>query len=144
MQQRDYILRMIEQIGAALARLREMIVGGTASPDMIQSELRTTGRGVGVDLDMARMASADTLADLVSVGGEVNPTRCWLTAELLFLDALEAEVSGDADAAWSSYDKALRLFSLLKPGGGFIIGWPEAATRVEEVRDRLAALEAEQ
>lgn len=134
--QRDYILRMIEQIGQALIRIRMMILGGTASAEAIEGELQTTARGFGVDLDMARMATADTLVLLISTGGEVDPSKCWILAELLFLDALESEARGNIEAAATSFDKALQLFSLLRPGGGFLVGWPEAAERIAEIRSR--------
>jgi hypothetical protein len=140
MPQRDYILRMIEQLGQALIRLRRMIMGGEASPEAVDDELRSVARGVGFDVDMARVASADTLAMLVSTGGEVDPSRCWVFAELLYLDAMEAEMDGRVEMARAGYDKALSLFSLLEPAGGFLVGWPEAGERVDEIRSRLDGL----
>lgn len=141
MHSRDYILRMIEQIGQVLIRLRQMILEG-APAEEIDRELRSTARGMGLDLDVARLATADTLVMLVSVGGEADPSRGWLLAELLYLDALEAETSGRVDAARTSYDKALRLYSLVAPAGGFLVGWPEATERMAEIRSRLAGLDA--
>lgn len=140
MQRRDYILRMIEQFGAALVRIRQMILGG-ASAEAVHAEMQTTARNAGIDLDMARLASADTIIDLMSTGSELNPSRCWLTAELLLVDALDADAAGDDEGARLSYTKSLRLFSLIEPGGAFLVGWPEAGERVEEVRARLASLD---
>jgi hypothetical protein len=37
-----------------------------------------------------------------------------------------------------SYDKALRLFQLLEPGGALLVGWPDARERVEGVTDRVS------
>ena len=140
MAQRDYILRMIEQIGAAMIRLRQMILGGSESAETIRLEFQSIARSAGVDLEMARLATPDTLIALISVGGEVNPSRAWFTAELLYLDALDAETSGNFDRGRLSYQKAVRLFALLEPAGGFLVGWPEAGQRVQEVRSRLEAL----
>ena len=140
MAQRDYILRMIEQIGAAMIRLRQMILGGGESAETIRLEFQSIARSAGIDLEMARLATPDTLLALISVGGEVNPSRAWFTAELLYLDALDADAAGDVERARLSYQKAVRLFALLEPAGGFLVGWPEAAQRVQEVRERLAAL----
>ena len=133
---------MIEQIGAAMIRLRHMILGGAAAAETIRLEFQSIARSTGVDLDMVRLASPDTLLALMSVGGEVNPSRAWVTAELLYLDALDAETSSDMQRARLSYRKALALFSLLQPGGGFLVGWPEAGQRVEEVRSKIEALDA--
>jgi hypothetical protein len=138
-QQRDYILRMIEQLGAALVQLRKMIFGG-ASAETVRAEMLATARNGGIDLELARLASPDTLVALISVGKELEPTQCWLTAELLYLDGLEAEVAGDAEATRRSFEKALRLFSLLEPAGAFLVGWPEAGERAEEIRLKLAAM----
>ena len=134
---------MIEQIGAAMVRLRQMILGGSAAAETIRLEFQSIARSAGIDLEMARLASPETLVALISVGGEVNPSRAWFTAELLYLDALDAETSGHNERGRLSYQKALALFTLLQPGGGFLVGWPEAGQRVEEVRTRLAALDAE-
>ena len=133
---------MIEQIGAAMIRLRQLILGGSESAETIRLEFQSIARSAGIDLEMARLATPDTLLALISVGGEVNPSRAWFTAELLYLDALDADTAGDVERARLSYQKADRLFTLLQPGGGFLVGWPEAGQRVEEVRSRLAALDA--
>jgi hypothetical protein len=76
-------MRMIKQLGVALVRLRQMITG-KASKAEIRAEMTAAARTGGVDLPMARLASVDTLLALLSVGGELNPSRCWLTAELFY------------------------------------------------------------
>lgn len=141
--QRDYILRMIEQIGQALIRLRKLITGEAASPDEVDGELRSTARAIGVDLDLARLATGDTLVMLVSDAGAVDPMRCWLLAETLFLDGLAADTAQDAGRARLSYEKALQLFALIRPKGAFLVGWPEAAERMEEIEGRLAMLDGD-
>ncbi|HEX7049960.1 MAG TPA: hypothetical protein VF188_07070 [Longimicrobiales bacterium] len=142
MYRRDYILRMIEEIGQVLVHLRRMILGGAAPAEEVDRELRSAARRGGVDLDVARVATADTLVMLISGGGEADPSRGWLLAELLYLDGLEAETNGRVDAARASYDKALRLYSLVAPAGGFLVGWPEATERMAEIRSRLERLDA--
>ena len=142
MQQRDYIMQMIEQLGVALAHLRQLILG-KASKAEIRAEMAAAACTGGVDLQMARIATPDTLVALLSVGGELNPSGCWLTAELLFLDGLEAEADSDVSGASLSYEKALNLFRLLEPAGALLLGWPEARERVEEITARLDRLRAE-
>ena len=66
--------------------------------------------------------------------GEVEPTRCWLMAEILYLDGLEASVSDRA--AEDSLLKARALFDMVRPAGGLLVGWPEAAARIAEI-DKL-------
>ncbi|MBI4544275.1 MAG: hypothetical protein HY703_03670 [Gemmatimonadetes bacterium] len=140
MDRRDYILRLIEQIGQMLIALRKMIVGRSASAQEVEAELKSVAARVGLDLEIARLATPETLGLLVAPTGEVNPTNCWALAEMLYLDGLNAELEGRGDAARTSYDKAVRLFSLLEPGGAFLVGWPEAGERIEEIRGRVEGL----
>lgn len=142
MHQRDYILRLIEQAGAVLIRLRNMILGRSSSATEVDRQLRLAAGFVGLDLGIARVATPDTLAMMVAPTGELDPTRCWFLAEMLYLDGLQAELNGRAGAAWVSYDKALRLFSMVEPGGAFLAGFPEAAERKQEIEQRLRSLSA--
>lgn len=136
MPQRDYILRMIEQIGAALAELRRRILGGKTDPAAIRGDLTALAGRSGFDLELLRGLSGDTLHMLVSPTGEVEPARCWLMAELLHLDGLQALAEERTDEARASLEKARLLFSLVEPGGGMLVGLPEAAERVQEI-DRV-------
>jgi hypothetical protein len=132
MQRRDYLLRMIEQIGQMLTALRKRIAAGAESAD-VDASLRSVAASGGVDLDIARLSNADTLVLFVAPAGEVEPTRCWMFAELLFLDGLQARAEGRSDDAWASFEKAHRLYELIEPGGALLLGWPEAGARIEEI-----------
>lgn len=140
MPQRDYILRLIEQLGQALIRIRKMILGEADGRTPVEDELRLVGRRAGVDLDVARAATPETLLLLVAPFGDPDPGRCWVLAEMLYLDAMQAEAEGRVPAALASYDKAARLFRVIEPGGAFLTGWPEAAERLREIEQRAAAL----
>jgi 3-oxoadipate enol-lactonase len=141
MDRRDYILRIIEQAGQVLIALREIILDRVAGPGEIDDQLRNAAARAGLDLDVARLATPDTLALLVAPNGEVEPARCWLYAESLYLDGLSAELAGQRDHAWESYHKARLLYSMVKPWGGQLVGWPEAAERMAEIDRRLEGLD---
>jgi hypothetical protein len=143
MQQRDYILRLIEQMGAALIALRNRILGREAEPVAIWEELSGVAERTGFDLELLRGFSAETLRMLVSPTGEVEPGRCWLMAELLYLDGLQAEAEGRTEDAVAGLEKAFTLFHLIAPAGGMLVGLPEAGERMEEIEERLAALAPE-
>jgi hypothetical protein len=140
MPQRDYILRLIEQIGQALIRIRRMILREEPAVARIDDELRLVGRRAGVDLDVARVATPDTLVLLVAPTGEPDPGRCWVLAEMLYLDGMRAEAEGRVGAALAGYDKAARLFRIIEPGGAFLTGWPEASERLRDLEERAQAL----
>jgi len=137
MPQRDYILRLIEQLGAALAALRRRILSREHDPSALHEELARISGQAGFDMALLRALSADTLHMLVSPTGEVEPARCWLTAELLYLDGLQARGEERRDDAAASLAKARLLFSLVEPGGGMLVGFPEAAERVREIEGLL-------
>ncbi len=93
-------------------------------------------------IEMLRVATPDTLAMLVAPTGDVEPGRCWLMAEALYLDGLTSELEERREDALNSLDKAARLFSLLEPGGVYLVGFPEASERLDEIRERVRTLEA--
>ena len=137
MPQRDYILRVIEQLGAALASLRRRILGRQEEPGALHDELARVAGQAGFDLELLRALSGDTLHMLVSPTGEVEPARCWLMAELLYLDGLEALAEERTEDARASLGKARLLFGLVEPGGGMLVGFPEAAQRGREIEEIL-------
>jgi hypothetical protein len=134
---RDYLMRMIEQLGAALSQLRQMLLGG----EPIEAALRQEARKSGVDLDLARALDAESLADLLSPGGQPDVSRIWVMAELLHLDGLRLDAEGMSDAAAELHRKALRLYLVLEPA--VLGGLPEAASRVREIEARLATPDIE-
>jgi hypothetical protein len=141
MQRSDYILRMIERLGQMLIRLRKLIAGG-ADAENVGDELRNIARVGAVDIDIARLASRDTLLMFVAPEGEVEPTRCWLLAELLYLDGLQARAEGRDGDARSSFEKAVSLFELVEPGGVHLLGWPEASERIAQIHTLVDAEES--
>ena len=140
MAQRDYILRLIEQMGQMLIELRNQILGRAASPKDVADGLERVAAQTGIDLALARSATPETLQMLVAPTGDVEPGRCWLVAEMMAVDGLEAEMGGRDVDALAAYERALALFSLIGPGGAFLVGFPEASERVEELEDRMRSL----
>lgn len=135
MYRRDYILRMIEQLGAVMAALRRRLLGGSP-PDDALDQLESVASEAGFNLELLRGFDLPTLHLLVSPTGEVDPTRCWLMAEILYLDGLEANLSDDPRAR-DSLLKARALFELIRPWGGMLVGLPEAAERIAEIDAKL-------
>jgi hypothetical protein len=133
MPQRDYILRQIELLGAALIALRKKIVGGEADGAEIETRLQEVSEKGGMALDLARASTPETLHMLIAPTGEIEPGSCWLLAETLFLDGLQAMQIGDETRVFDSLGKARMLFSLLKPMGAFLVGFPEASARIGEI-----------
>ncbi|MFC1790887.1 hypothetical protein ACFL0I_00250 [Gemmatimonadota bacterium] len=140
MVQKDYLLRQIEVLAQLLIAIREMIFGGEAGGGDVEARLQeVAGRG-GMDLELARAATPDTLRMLIAPTGEIEPGRCWLLAETLYLDGVHRQLLGHSAPASDSLAKAGMLFSLLQPMGAFLVGFPEAAERVREIEERMEEL----
>lgn len=139
--QRDYIVRMIEEFGRFALAIRRMILGGEKGSEEVGMRLRSLASRAGLDLDLAHAATLETLLLLAAPSGELDPARCWMYAETLYLDGLEASLSGDRPRAKSSLDKARRLFELVAPQGAFLVGFPEAGERIEEIEAELRSLQ---
>ena len=140
MTQTDYILRMIEQLGQMLAALRKIILQQSAPAQVIADRLTAAASSGGFDLELAKAASVETIEMLVAPEGDLDPARCWLVAEVLYLDGLQAQLEERPEEAAASLRKSLPLYTLLKPKGLFL-GLPEAAARISEIEDRLATLD---
>lgn len=133
MTSKDYLLRQIEMLGEFLIAIRKLILGGETSASEVFDRIRGVSAKGGMDLDLARAATPDTLRLLIAPSGEIEPGRCWLLAEVLYLDGLQARQMGDGQRANDSLGKAKMLFSLLAPMGAFLVGFPEGQERVEEI-----------
>lgn len=135
MHNRDYIMRQIEQLGAFLAELRRRIIGRGSSAAEMYEALQDVAGQAGLNVDLLRVLDARSLHALVAPTGEVDMTRCWLMAEILYLDGLQASVEERNDEAEDSLVKAWSLFDLVRPRGGMLIGFPEADDRIREIHE---------
>lgn len=134
MYQRDYILRIIEQLGRALLQVRRRIMGQDLTTAALRDELSAIASQAGMNLDLLRSVDSGTLPVLLAPGGEIEPTRCWLAAELLYLEALHARQTGmDADADRDLL-RAIELYGLLPADWTPPAGTPEHEERLAELR----------
>ncbi|MYH53525.1 MAG: hypothetical protein F4139_11395 [Gemmatimonadetes bacterium] len=140
MVQRDYILRMIEELGAALIAVRKAIFGGKASASEVEDTLRRAASSAGMDIELARAASVEALPAMVAPTGEVEPARCWVLAEALMTDGVHRLHQGEPDLARSSLARAAALFGLVGPRGAFLTGFPEARVRIAEIEELLEGM----
>jgi len=130
MPQRDYILRMIEQMGAVLAEVRRKLLGGQPSEETLRELADVAAQG-GLDLDLARGFDLETLMMLVAPTGEIEPSRGWLMAEILYLDGLDATLTDRP--ARESLLKARALFEMMRPHPALFVGIAEADERIAEI-----------
>jgi hypothetical protein len=138
MEQRDYILREIERIGFLLARLRDRILGRTATTAELRLELQKAAGSLGADLDLARTVAPETLVLMV---GAADVTRRWFFAEALYLEGLDALAGERIDEAADLLARARFLFATLADGVARE-AIPDVPARIAEIDAALAELPA--
>lgn len=109
-EQEDYLIRMIQEMGRAIARLREMLLGQAFSGASVRAEvLQSTAQLLGPDCKM--LAQLDALSAVRLVGSQERVTM-WV--QLLELEA-EAWAADEANArATELRERAQSLRSAMK------------------------------
>lgn len=100
----DYLLRMISQIAAAVARLRARLGGGATADELIPEIRAAEGELLGPRAQLLRSVDAATAAQLL---GTPEAVRVW--TELLRLEANVLRASGDEAAAEHVEARVLQL-----------------------------------
>lgn len=107
--QRDYIRRLIEQLGQALHnifRLRQVEKFEDA-----QLEINRAGKSLlGIDLQLLRSLGEDEIIAFFKPGEALDSAKCFAAATLLREEGRLQEISGLAAQSQASFRKSLRLF----------------------------------
>ncbi len=112
-ERREYILGMIQHMSRMVARARALLAAGqlTAARD----ELRRVVRQAGLDLDMVKRISGETLISILSSGSAPDPARCLLVAEVLTTEADRLEAAESRDDPDRLRAKAIALYAAVRP-----------------------------
>ena len=114
MARRDFLLRLIEQMGRVLAGIRARLLGGEVQG--VRAELRDVIAWSGIDLDLAEQVDVPTLLGLLSLGGSLDVAKCVLVADVLGVEALRLQAAGGAaEGAARLRAKALALYRAARP-----------------------------
>jgi hypothetical protein len=137
----DYVLRLIERLGAVLRTLRDRLLRREYSDEDLRVELATIARESGLDIEFARRLDPAMLVSwLAPMPDRLDPERIWLMAELLHVEGLSARERGEAERAEGDFRRALALFALLEPAWKPRSDFPSAGERVDELRALLPNL----
>lgn len=109
MDRRDYLLRLMEQLGRVMARVRELVTG--QSIDAAAGELDRFAQEAGIPLALLRVVDGDSQAIILRTAGEPDPAKQLLAAEYLYVEALRASAA-EADALRA---RALELYRGVAP-----------------------------
>jgi hypothetical protein len=115
----DYIMRLIEQLGAVLrAFVSGTAVSGLQTEDtqgMIEDSCR---RALGLSYATIRAMPPEHLVELLRAGGGTWMDRCFLAGILHEYDAETSRRCGDSARAREAAERALYLYSVLQAAPG--------------------------
>lgn len=104
-EQEDYLVRMIQQLGRALARVREMLLGGAASALAVRREIAQTSAALlGRDASMLTQLDAESAVRLLA-----SPERVALWVGLLEAEADAWDLEGQSERASACRARAASL-----------------------------------
>ncbi len=136
MYQTDYLMRIIQQAGMLLRAMRNALAGDRPdeATDLSQEALQLI---LGVQPGLVEQLTVDGLIALLSVGGEVDPTRARLAAEVYVRRAQAAALRDDHAAAAPDIEKAAKLIEVVLASGRL-----EDATDATQLLEELRAVRA--
>lgn len=109
MYQRDYIMRMIEQLGQFLTRI--LGLKEAKKFDAARMEIDRAGKILlGLDMSLIRVLTDEKIISLLQPTGSLDSGRCLLIAELLREEGEICKLQGKDDERYSCYSKSLSLF----------------------------------
>jgi len=109
MSQRDYILRIAQEFGRALAQVlyNREIKDYTAAHTLIDEQCKQIfGMGIG----FMRSIPEETLLSMLTSFDTLDTEKCWLLAILLKAEGDIYEDQGNASESYYSYIRSLNLF----------------------------------
>jgi Family of unknown function (DUF6483) len=109
MAQRDYILRLAEEIGRAFAQIlyQKQIKDYAGALNFIDEQYRQI---LGMGAGFIHSAPEETLLAMLTSLGALNTEKCWLLATLLKAEGEIYEEQGNEDESYYCYLKSLNLF----------------------------------
>ncbi len=111
MYETDYILRIIQQMGAILRRMMDELRGERPG-DVYETSREALQLLLGLPPALADSLTADGLVALLSPGGIFDPERGRLAAEVFVRRAQAGVMAGLDESAAADRVKALRLIEL--------------------------------
>lgn len=111
--QRDYVLRLVEQ----LTRIIEKIIGWRKGGQHVEAKVligATAKKMLGLDYKLLEGLQVDDLARLLTTGGEPDPAKLIGAAGLLHQRAEIADIEKDPELALYCRRKALTLYERVR------------------------------
>jgi hypothetical protein len=131
-ERRDTLLRMLEELGRVVARVRELLHGQSAAA--AAQELERAAAQAGVALPLVHALVGDGLTAVLTTAGRPDPAKHLIAAEYLYVEALRAPPPEEA----ALFGRALHLYRAIGPLRDPALE-SAVADRVADLERRLAA-----
>jgi hypothetical protein len=131
-ERRDYLLRMLEDMGRVMARVRELVLG--QSHAAAAQELERAAARAGLTLPLVQALAGDGLAAVLATAGRPDPVKYLLAAEYLTVEGLRAAPPDDA----ALLGRALALYRGIGPLRDTSLQ-AAVADRITDLERRVAA-----
>ncbi len=132
MERRDYLLRMLEEMGRVMARVRELVIGQSTAA--AAQELERAADRAGLMLPLVHALSGDGLTAILTTAGRPDPAKHLLAAEYLYVEGLRAAPPDDQ----ALFARALVLYRGIGPLRDAVLQ-AAVADRIADLERRAAA-----
>lgn len=126
----------MQQLAQMLMELQRRLEAEGGDASHIRQGLDEVARRVGVDLEIVRLASPETVLQVLTPGGGGDPGKIWAVGELLYLEGLRALAEDEPSVAVDALRKASRLLEALPED----LALPDEARPPAERLDRIGKL----
>lgn len=131
MYERDYILRLITQVGRMLRAMLHAI-REQRPEDALETAREAVGALLDTEPELADSLTGEGLATFLAAGGRVDVVRSWMLGEVLAVRAEAYEATGQDSAAHRERQRARAVLRAALPDAD-----GEDAERIREVLGRL-------
>lgn len=128
----------LQRLAELLQEIQRRQEAGGGEALLAEDKLREVAIRIGVDLDVVRVATPDTLLGMLTPGRDPDPGKLWAVAEVLYLDWRAARAAGDTEAAADRRAKALLLYGAVGPEAALPAGVVPPAERMDELGTETA------
>ena len=136
MTQKDYILRMSEEMGRALAQIiyQRQIKDYEAAHTLLDEQFK---QALGMGKGFIHSLSDEALLSMLSTLGTLNIDQCWLVATLLKAEGEIYEEQQNESSSYYSYLKACNLYL----EAHYVLNKQKTTEPVAEIEELLGKLE---
>lgn len=127
----------LQRLAEQLMELQRRLESEGGDTTHIREGLQELAHRVGVDLDIVRLATPDTVLDVITAGGGGDPGKIWVVGEILYLDGVRALAEGNEDEARGVLTSARKLLQAL---GSRSVSLPDNAVPPNRRLDELENL----